>query len=241
MCLRLKEGAVLTQYGKKYYRGKTGYCRCKANFCRADPTPESVGQFRCVDVESQGAYKQNDAVVAAIKAGTSTEEDVPCICADGACMLPGDTGNTARCVTCPTASGDCVSGCSSDASANIETISCIKYCSTKHVKLEPAVGKGYGELFDKKNYASRVIKCFISKTLTCENVPEGKQCTSMVTARAVYDCPGVWSKRSTRKLADGTDTYGFKSVCSSNNYQCQLERCNSVANPAVCLQGMVQT
>jgi len=239
VCLRLKEGVEPTTYGKKYYRGTTGYCRCRSSLCRADPTPSSVGTFRCIDVESKGAYKHDPTVVAAIKAGSSVEEDVPCTCANGACMLPGDTGNTPRCVACPTTPGECVARCSADSSTSVPVVNCIKYCSTKHVKLQAAVGAGPDQMFEKRNYAARVVRCFIAKTITCEQQDEGQECTQKITARAIYDCPGVYSKRANRKLVDGTDTFGFKSVCSTKNFQCQKDKCNSVANPAVCLQAML--
>lgn len=238
VCLRLKEGAVPTQYGKKYYRGKNGQCRCVPSHCRADPTPSSIGTFRCIDVASKGAYKLDSTVVAAIEAGTSSEEDVPCACAPGSCMLPGDTRNIPRCVTCPSSPGDCVGRCSA-SSASFNIVSCIKYCSTKHVKMTPAFGVGYGGMFEKENMIARVVRCFIAKTITCEKEKRGKVCTQKITARAIYDCPGEYSQRSNRKLVDGTDTLGFKSVCSMQNFQCQKDRCNSVANPAVCLRGMI--
>lgn len=237
VCLRLKEGAQPTSYGKKYFRGRNGFCRCLASRCRADPTPSSVGTFRCIDIESGGAYKRDPELLAALQSGSSTEEDVPCACANGACMLPGDTGNIPRCVTCPTAPGHCVGRCSADEAGGV--INCIKYCSTKHVKTRPAVGAGPDKMFEKRDAAARVIRCFIAKTITCEQQEEGKECTQKITARAIYDCPGVYSKRASRKLIDGTDVFGFKSVCSVNNHQCQKDRCNSVANPAVCLQAML--
>jgi hypothetical protein len=124
-----------------------------------------------------------------------------------------------------------------DESANV--VNCIKYCSTKHVKMQPAVGAGPDQLFDKRTYAARVVRCFIAKTITCEQQAEGKECTQKITARAIYDCPGVYSKRSSRKLIDGTDIFGFKSICSITNFQCQKDKCNSIANPAVCLQAML--
>jgi len=239
VCLRLKEGVEPTIYGKKYYRGESGYCRCRSSHCRADPTPSSVGTFRCIDVDAKGAYKHDPAAVAAIRAGSSAQEDVPCACANGACMLPGDSGNTPRCVSCPSIPGECVGRCSAVVSSSVPVVNCIKYCSTKHVKLAPAVGATPDQMFEKRNYAARVVRCFIAKTISCEQKDEGQECTQKITARAIYDCPGVYSKRANRKLVDGTDTFGFKSVCSQKNFQCQREKCNSVANPAVCLQAML--
>jgi len=240
LCLKLKEGIEKTHYGQHYYRGRNGHCKCLPTHCRADPTPSSVGNFRCIDVATKGAYQLDKEVVAAIQAGTSDVEDVPCQCADGACMLPGDTRETSRCVQCPSAPGECVTRCSA-AVPGVDVMSCIKYCSTKHVHLAPGFAVSYGDLFHKTNYDARVVRCFVAKTITCETAPEGKVCTSKVTARAIYDCPGQYSKRTSRKLIDGTETYGFKSVCSSQNYQCQTEKCNSRANPAVCLRGTVLT
>lgn len=240
-CLRLREGNTKTRYGKQYYRGKSGYCRCLPSKCRGDPAPDSVGSFRCIDVTTEGAYKLDKAAIQKIKLGqtTATTEDIPCTCAQGACMLPGDTRNTQQCVPCPAKAGSCVGRCSRDSD---KLISCIKYCSTEHVKTTPAIGMSMIDMFKAHKYDARVVRCFTARTVTCEVEPSGKKtCIQKTTARAVYDCPGVHSKRTNRMIEDGTQTKGFKSVCSTSNFQCQKALCNPVANPAVCLKGLLLT
>jgi len=245
-CLKLREmgtqfSGELTRHGKQYYRGKSGYCRCIPSMCRADPAPDSIGTFRCVDVEKESGYNIDKNAAAAIKQGlsTPTTEDIPCACHQGACMLPGDSRTLQQCVACPVIPGQCVSRCSKDSG---DVISCIKYCSSEQVKTTPGEGMSFTDMFEKRKYESRIVRCFTSKTITCSVAATGtKSCTQKVTARAVFDCPGVYSKRESRMLLDGSTTDGFKSVCELTDFNCQKEKCNSVANPAVCLKGMLLT
>jgi hypothetical protein len=105
----------------------------------------------------------------------------------------------------------------------------------------PAPGFGYGDLFDKRNFIARVIRCFVAKKVKCEKAKDGKRrkCSQAVTARVIYDCPGMRSMRSNRKLMDGTETHGFKSVCSRQNLECQKAKCDPSASAAVCFEKML--
>jgi cysteine-rich repeat protein len=240
-CLQLKEGGVKTRYGKRYFRAPSGYCACVPTKCRADPKPSSVGNFRCVDVEKNGAYEHDKEELAAVKAGTSSKPDIKCRCAPGSCEVPGDTSHTPGCITCPTIPGQCKSRCTADGVLSANSTQCVKYCSTKHVKKMPAPGFGYGDLFDKRNFIARVIRCFVAKKVKCEKAKDGKRrkCSQAVTARVIYDCPGMRSMRSNRKLMDGTETHGFKSVCSRQNLECQKAKCDPSASAAVCFEKML--
>jgi hypothetical protein len=116
----------------------------------------------------------------------------------------------------------------------------MKYCATEIVKTKPAFGMSYVDMFSKEKFDARVIRCFVAKTITCQtDVTNKKECTQVTTARAQFDCPGIYSLRSNRVVMDGTLTHGFKSACDLNNFACQKEKCNVVANPAVCLKGML--
>lgn len=239
VCLRLRDGSRATAHGKTYYRGKTGYCRCLPTHCRADAAPETLGDYRCIDIEKEGAYKLDEDFKKLVESGNTnaTMEDLPCTCAPGACMLPGDGRDKQVCVPCPTQAGQCVSRCSKDSQ---DIISCMKYCATEIVKTKPAFGMSYVDMFSKEKFDARVIRCFVAKTITCQtDVTNKKECTQVTTARAQFDCPGIYSLRSNRVVMDGTLTHGFKSACDLNNFACQKEKCNVVANPAVCLKGML--
>lgn len=243
LCLKLKGlGGKKTKFGHKYYRGKTGHCKCLTTRCHADPTPSNVGSFRCIDVEKNGAYVMDPKVVARVKSGEGPEEDVKCSCAPGACTLPGATGP--QCIKCPVIPGDCRSLCTQSGIAmNVTT--CVKYCSTQHVTKQPKPETGYIDMFDKKNYQTRVTRCFVSKEVTCTSqsttVASAQKCTQKVTARVIFDCPGRYSKTASRKLVDGTETFGFTSVCGRQNYECQREKCFTGASAALCLQKTMLT
>jgi len=245
-CLKLKDGGAKTRFGKHYFRGKTGLCKCLPSRCRAGPTPSGVGSFKCLDVEKNSAYRLDPALLAAVKAGTSKEEDVPCQCAKGACTVPVPGQAMHDCIKCPTKPGACRVRCSPDGSA------CVKYCSTKHVKLIHAPGSGIS--MDKKTgKIARVIRCFITKNVTCVDAPASgaanknaltkgkKKCEQKISARVEFDCPGKYSEHANRKLMDGTQTYGFKSVCSRQNFECQRAKCDTTAPAAVCLEKMMLT
>lgn len=242
LCLRLRSGNVKTRYGKRFVRGPQGLCVCSPGRCRADPKPESIGSFRCVDVEHGSGYEYDKKAAAAIAAGTSKEADVPCKCAPGACKMPGDKDHSTLCTKCPTIPGECKSRCTNQGDPLSKRQECLKYCSTKHVVMKPAPAIGLGDLFNKKKFVARVIRCFITKKITCTSpgtLGSAKMCTQKISARVIFDCPGKHSKRANRKLVDGTHTHGFKSVCSRQNLECQKQRCNNAASAAVCLEKMM--
>jgi len=238
MCLRLKDGTEKTRFGTRYYRGKTGHCKCVSTRCRADPAPRSVGAFRCINMEKNGAYFVKPEELKAVMAGTSAKEDLPCECRPGSCLVPGITAP--KCMTCPTIPGDCRSRCTATG-PSFNTTTCVKYCSTQNVEVQPKPEIGYGDMFDKKNMQARVIRCFVSKTVTCTSQPAttAKNCTQTVTGRLVFDCPGRYSAHAARKLIDGEPTFGYKSVCTRQNLECQKDKCNTVGSAALCLKKML--
>jgi hypothetical protein len=196
-----------------------------------------VGAFRCIKYSKRTAYTVNLKELAAAKAGTA-KEDVKCQCAPGTCTLPLDGTGLKKCVKCPSRPGSCRSKCINTG----KSTKCVRHCATQHVTMKPKPEIGYGDMFKKKNFHARVTRCFITKVVDCKTKSEtskARECTQAVTARVVFDCPGRYSKRATRKLMDGSETYGYKSVCSRQNYECQKEKCNPGASAALCLQKML--
>jgi cysteine-rich repeat protein len=199
-------------FARNYRRGTNGDCECKANMCIAANHPDN-GALQCEDASLDSPYQRT--------AGTFS-----CECKPGACKFPGS-----GCKKCPTVPGHCETKCHESSATDVE---CVKFCRTKVINKQMVRATAQGQLQSVKKTIAREIGCFVQKVTTCQITSTSKTCTQVKSAKALYDCPAAESGSEPLRLRDGTETYGYTSMCDRSDLECQIQNCGRLPDSNQC-------
>jgi len=204
-------------FARNYRRATNGACECKSNMCTAANHPDN-GALQCEDASQDAPYQR--------QSGT-----FQCECKPGACKFPNGV-----CKKCPTIPGHCETKCHEGSATNVE---CVKFCRTKVIKKEMVRATSQGQLQSVKKTIAREIGCFVQKVTTCTISTGTKTCTQVKSAKALYDCPAAESGSEPLRLRDGTETYGYTSMCDRNDLECQIQNCGRLPDSNECQQPLL--
>lgn len=217
--LALKSGyrcVHMTQdnFARKYRRAPDGSCECKSNMCIGKPHPDN-GALQCENAMPDAPYMR--------KPGT-----FECACKPGACQFPNGV-----CKKCPEMAGHCEAHCFNATATDTE---CVKFCRSKTIlkKMERATAQG--QLQSVKKVIAREVGCFVQKVTKCTITAASKKCTQTKSAKALYDCPAARSGSTPLRLNDGTETYGYASICGRKDLECQIQNCGRNPDSSKCLE-----
>jgi hypothetical protein len=200
-------------FAKDYRRSHDGKCDCKFGFCESDPDPDT-GRKTCKSAAPDSAYQRRPG-------------SLQCECKPGACKFPGGI-----CKPCPTVPGTCETHCANSTSVDIK---CTKFCRTSEVILNKARATAQGQLQSVTETIAREVGCFVEKVTECLVTATSKTCTQTKSAKALYDCPAAQMGNVPQQLADGTETHGFRSVCSHEDLECQIQNCGRNPDSQKCM------
>jgi cysteine-rich repeat protein len=202
-------------FARLYRRHPNGNCACKFGMCN-DPKPNpDNGALVCHSASPDSAYMRKD------------RNSLECACKPGACKFPNGV-----CKKCPVIPGHCESHCSNTTATNVQ---CVKFCRTKTIERKKARATAQGQMQSVVKTTAREVGCFIQKTVNCEITATSKKCTQKKIAKALYDCPAALANTPAR-LNDGTETFGYASVCPRKDLECQILKCGRNPNSAKCQQ-----
>jgi len=199
-------------FARNYRRAANGNCECKANMCIAANHPDN-GALQCEDASTDSPFQRT--------AGTFS-----CECKPGACKFPGN-----NCKKCPDVPGHCETKCHESSATDVE---CVKFCRTKVISKEMVRATSQGQLQSVKKTIAREIGCFVQKVTTCSITATSKTCTQVKSAKALYDCPAAESGSEPLRLRDGTETYGYTSMCDRSDLECQIQNCGRLPDSNAC-------
>jgi cysteine-rich repeat protein len=201
-------------FARKYRRGADGSCECKANMCIGKPHPDN-GALTCENAFQDAPYMR--------KAGT-----FECACKPGACQFPNGV-----CKQCPSVPGHCEAHCFNATATETE---CVKFCRTKNIVQKMVRATAQGQLQSVKKTVAREVGCFVQKVTKCTITDSSKKCTQKKSAKALYDCPAAKSGQTPLRLNDGTETFGYASVCGDKDLECQIQKCGRNPDSTNCLE-----
>jgi hypothetical protein len=175
------------------------------------------------------------------KKSTAPGREGKCEC-QGQCRFSGEAHETAACATCPTQAGNCVSKCI--GGPGMKKKECLKYCVTKHLKFSLPPGRSYSEMLPKKEMLARAVECFVWKNVTCTHSPndqtsKGWWCLQTINSKILLNCPARWSPHAARLLPDGTESFGFQSICEKDDIECIVQNCDRSATSGMCMDKLV--
>jgi len=213
-CIHMAQDNFAADYRKSH----DGSCDCKFGFCRAPNDPET-GRLVCKSAQPDSAYQRQS-------------NSLDCECKSGACKFPGGV-----CKKCPTIPGQCESHCVNTTSTEIH---CTKFCRSSGVELAKARASAQGQLQSVTKIVAREIGCFIEKETKCTVTAASKKCTQTKGAKALYDCPAMKAGNVPLRLSDGTETFGYRSMCNHDDLECQIQNCGRNPDSQKCMsQGML--
>jgi len=201
-------------FARKYRRGPNGQCECKSMMCIGKPNVDN-GALTCQNARPSAPYQR--------KPGT-----FECACRPGACQFPNGV-----CKKCPTVPGHCESHCHNSTATDVE---CVKFCRSKTIVKKMVRATAQGQLQSVKKVVAREVGCFVQKVMKCSITDASKKCTQTKSAKALYDCPAARSGSAPLRLNDGTETYGFASVCGRKDLECQIQKCGRSPDSNSCLE-----
>jgi len=204
-------------FARKYRRGPDGMCQCKSGMCIGPPHPEN-GAVQCEDASMDSPYQRE---------GNTFQ----CTCKPGACKFLNGV-----CKKCPTVPGHCEAMCY-DATAT--DIQCVKFCRTKNIVKKMVRATAQGQLQSIKKTVAREIGCFVQKVTTCSITANAKSCTQIKSAKALYDCPAAKSGSEPLRLRDGTETFGYTSMCGRTDLECQVQNCGRLPDSNLCQESLL--
>merc|ERR1711988_232469 len=201
-------------FARKYRRGPQGQCECKSMMCIGKPNVDN-GALTCQNARPSAPYQR--------KPGT-----FECACRPGACQFPNGV-----CKKCPTVPGHCESHCHNSTATDVE---CVKFCRAKTIVRKMVRATAQGQLQSVKKVVAREVGCFVQKVMKCSITDASKKCTQTKSAKALYDCPAARSGSAPLRLNDGTETFGFASVCGRKDLECQIQKCGRSPDSNSCLE-----
>lgn len=204
-------------FARNYRRATNGACECKANMCTSANHPEN-GALQCEDASQDAPYQR--------QAGT-----FQCECKPGACKFPNGV-----CKKCPTIPGHCETKCHESSATKVD---CVKFCRTKVINKQMVRATAQGQLQSVKKTIAREIGCFVQKVTSCTITDSSKTCTQVKSAKALYDCPAAESGSEPLRLRDGTETYGYTSMCDRNDLECQIQNCGRLPDSNACQEPLL--
>jgi cysteine-rich repeat protein len=201
-------------FARNYRRANNGDCECKSDMCIGKPHKDN-GALQCKAAMADAPYMR--------KPGT-----FECTCKPGACKFPNGV-----CKVCPVVPGHCESHCHNSTATDIE---CVKFCRTSNIDRKMVRATAQGQLQSVKKMVAREIGCFVQKVTKCSITASAKKCTQTKSAKALYDCPAAKSGSVPLRLHDGTETYGFGSICARNDLECQIQKCGRNPDSNKCVE-----
>jgi hypothetical protein len=199
-------------FARNYRRAANGACECKANMCIGAPHPDN-GALVCKDASADAPFQR--------AAGT-----FQCECKPGACKFPNGI-----CKKCPVVPGHCETECHDKTTTDVE---CVKFCRTKVIKKQMVRATAQGQMQSAKKTIAREIGCFVQKVTKCSITGTAKTCTQVKSAKALYDCPAQISGSEPLRLRDGTETFGYTSMCDKSDLECQIQNCGRLPDSNAC-------
>lgn len=206
-------------FARNYRRGPDGMCQCKANMCIGAPHVDN-GALQCEDSSLDSPYQ---------RMGNTFQ----CECKPGSCKFPNGV-----CKKCPSIPGHCEAMCHESTATDIQ---CVKFCRTKNIVKKMVRATAQGQLQSVKKTVAREIGCFIQKVTTCSITADAKSCTQVKSAKALYDCPAAKSGSEPLRLRDGTETFGFTSMCDRKDLECQVQNCGRLPDSNMCQSSLLLT
>lgn len=200
-------------FAQHYRRQHDGSCGCKFGMCQA-PSDPTTGRLRCQSSMPDSPYLRK-------------ADSLECSCRPGACMF-GD----GICKKCPTIPGQCETHC---ANATSSEITCTKFCRTVGIERASARATAQGQLQSVTEVVAREVGCFVEKVTKCVISANEKKCEQKKSARALYDCPASKNAKVPLRLSDGTETYGYKSICDEKDLECQIQNCGRNPDSVKCM------
>lgn len=200
-------------FARRYRRGPDGSCECKSQMCIGKPHKDN-GALQCMSAMPDAPYQR--------KKGT-----FECVCKPGACKFPNGV-----CKKCPVIPGHCESHCHNNTKTEVE---CVKFCRTKNIVKRMARATAQGQLQSVKQTVAREIGCFVQKVTKCTITDSSKKCTQTKSAKALYDCPAAKSGKTPLRLNDGTETFGYASICGRKDLECQIQKCGRNPDSNKCI------
>lgn len=204
-------------FARNYRRGPDGACQCKSNMCIGAPHKDN-GALQCNDASVDSPYQ---------RMGNTFQ----CECKPGSCKFPNGV-----CKKCPSVPGHCEAMCHESTATDIE---CVKFCRTKNIVKKMVRATAQGQLQSVKKTVAREIGCFVQKVTTCSITANAKSCTQVKSAKALYDCPAAKSGSEPMRLRDGTETFGFTSMCDRTDLECQVQNCGRLPDSNMCQSSLL--
>jgi cysteine-rich repeat protein len=204
-------------FARNYRRAPNGDCECKSSMCIASPHKDN-GALQCEDSSSDSPYQR-------------TTGTFQCECKPGACKFPNGV-----CKQCPVQPGHCETMCHESTATDIQ---CVKFCRTKSIQKKMVRATAQGQLQSVKKTVAREIGCFVQKVTTCSITNNAQSCTQIKSAKALYDCPAAKSGSEPMRLRDGTETYGYTSMCDRKDLECQIQNCGRIPDSNLCQQSLL--
>jgi len=201
-------------FAVNYRRATDGSCECKESMCVDTPHKDN-GALQCQPTTEISPYQR-------------VTGSFQCACKPGSCTFPNGV-----CKTCPSSAGQSESHCHNPTDT---VTTCTKYSRTKTIIKKMMRATAQGQMMSVKKHIAREVGCFIQKTATCTITASAKTCTQTKSVKALYDCPAVRDGKSPMRLGDGTETYGFNSMCGSDDLECQIQNCGRNPDSALCLE-----
>jgi hypothetical protein len=200
-------------FAADYRKAHDGKCDCKFGYCQAPNDPET-GRLVCRSAQPDSPYQR--------KSGS-----LMCECKPGSCRFPGGV-----CKPCPTVPGQCETHCSNSTASQI---SCTKFCRTAGIDLTKARATAQGQMQSVTETIARDVGCFVEKVTECTVTSTAKQCTQTKSAKALYDCPAAKMGDVPQRLSDGTETFGYRSMCGHDDLECQIQNCGRNPDSEKCM------
>jgi len=204
-------------FARNYRRAPNGDCECKSQMCIGSPHKDN-GALQCYDASVDSPYQRQ----------TGTFQ---CDCKPGACKFPDGI-----CKKCPDTPGHCETMCHESTATDIQ---CVKFCRTKNIVKKMVRATAQGQLQSVKKTVAREIGCFVQKVTTCSITATAKSCTQIKSAKALYDCPAAESGSEPMRLRDGTETFGFTSMCDRKDLECQIQNCGRLPDSELCQESLL--
>merc|ERR1712070_254206 len=85
-------------------------------------------------------------------------------------------------------------------------------------------------------YLSSIRTSTNIKVTKCTITDSSKKCAQKKSAKALYDCPAAKSGQTPLRLNDGTETFGYASVCGDKDLECQIQKCGRNPDSTNCLE-----
>jgi len=200
-------------FAQGYRRSHDGSCRCKFGMCKAANDP-ATGRLECKSAMPDAPYIRK-------------KDSLDCECKPGSCSFPGG-----ECKACPKLPGQCESHCANTTSS---VISCTKFCRTVGITRVQARATAQGQLQSATDTIAREVGCFVEKVTTCTITASSKTCVQKKSAKALYDCPAIKSGKVPMRLSDGTETFGYQSMCGEEDLECQIQNCGRNPDSQKCM------